>query len=477
MLTRRLHVSGLTPAISENDLKIRFSAFGTVKAIDGVGKLDALGQPRKFAYVSLETAPDKYAKCMNVLSGSTWKGTRLRIGEAKPNYEQRLSAERAEGSAPTKKRRRISRGVHGVEAKDMSLVTLDNVKNRPGWTLAEHTRLVRPLRMRPLHPIEKPGRLISRGTNLKKRKRKLPLVRQRRQKIDPTQFGAVRLTEDMLQAELLVVVAPPPKETSATLHEPPSNTVNTVKHAQNHEQHRPPLAKSLETLDVDFVAEHSRDLALLTQLFEGKEEWDGREDDIDENGSKGDENASEAEEAINTPNDAQKDETNETNTSDESDGQESEAVGQAAPTSTTTLLKDLFLPANSAPTSLFAGMDLDLALDDEFSNWLDSGIATQAPGTSSIPHHARSDTRIPLEPEKRKIFDASTKDPYFFPLRPDEQSRGKQRDIFSVADSKGWKESLLNPASTVGSLKSLPLLDIGNKGTEMPLKGNGREGC
>lgn len=60
---RRLHVSGLTPAISLNDLANRFALFGTVKAIDGMGKLDALGQPRKFAFVSLAAPPDKLSKC------------------------------------------------------------------------------------------------------------------------------------------------------------------------------------------------------------------------------------------------------------------------------------------------------------------------------------------------------------------------------------------------------------------------------
>lgn len=63
METRRLHVSGLTPAINEKDLETRFSAFGTVKAVDGVGALDGVGQPRKFGYVSLNATPEKLAKC------------------------------------------------------------------------------------------------------------------------------------------------------------------------------------------------------------------------------------------------------------------------------------------------------------------------------------------------------------------------------------------------------------------------------
>src|ERR1700677_3755799 len=53
-ITKRLHVSGLTPSITTTDLTHRLSKFGTVKDLDGFGKLDALGQPRKFGYVTLE---------------------------------------------------------------------------------------------------------------------------------------------------------------------------------------------------------------------------------------------------------------------------------------------------------------------------------------------------------------------------------------------------------------------------------------
>lgn len=63
MQTRRFHVSGITPAISTTELATRFAAFGTVKAIDGLGALDGLGQPRKFAYLTLEATPDKFSKC------------------------------------------------------------------------------------------------------------------------------------------------------------------------------------------------------------------------------------------------------------------------------------------------------------------------------------------------------------------------------------------------------------------------------
>ena len=63
LITKRLHVSGLTPALTANDLSQRLSSFGTVKALDGFGLLDGLGQPRKFGYITIETTPAKLAKC------------------------------------------------------------------------------------------------------------------------------------------------------------------------------------------------------------------------------------------------------------------------------------------------------------------------------------------------------------------------------------------------------------------------------
>lgn len=62
-VTKRLHVSGLTPSITLNDLSTRLGMYGTLKALDKFGEVDALGQPRKFAYVTLETTKGKLGKC------------------------------------------------------------------------------------------------------------------------------------------------------------------------------------------------------------------------------------------------------------------------------------------------------------------------------------------------------------------------------------------------------------------------------
>ncbi|KAG8758644.1 hypothetical protein FRC14_007699 [Serendipita sp. 396] len=143
MQTRRLHVSGLTPAISEADLRARFSVFGNVKTVDGVGKLDGLDQPRRFAYVSLEATPDKHSKCLNILSGATWKGAKLRIGEARPDFTPRLEKERGENGHPATPRK-FTRGVTGVESKNMTLVTLQNATQRGGWKVTSLHHLCLP---------------------------------------------------------------------------------------------------------------------------------------------------------------------------------------------------------------------------------------------------------------------------------------------------------------------------------------------
>jgi hypothetical protein len=62
-ISKRLHISGLTSAISADDLTRRLGSFGKVTALDGLGALDALGQQRKFAYATLETTPSQLQRC------------------------------------------------------------------------------------------------------------------------------------------------------------------------------------------------------------------------------------------------------------------------------------------------------------------------------------------------------------------------------------------------------------------------------
>src|ERR1700754_2300228 len=88
-ISKRLHISGLTPSLSVADIYTRFSGFGTVSNATGFGSLDANETPKKFAYLTLDANEDKLKRCLSSLSGTIWKGAKLRVGEARPDFKER----------------------------------------------------------------------------------------------------------------------------------------------------------------------------------------------------------------------------------------------------------------------------------------------------------------------------------------------------------------------------------------------------
>ncbi|KAI6008083.1 hypothetical protein EDC04DRAFT_2907310 [Pisolithus marmoratus] len=207
LVTKRLHISGLTPSITSTDVLRRLSTFGSVKSLDGFGKLDALGDPRPFAYATLEGKEKDLARCMNVLSGSTWKGTKLRIGEAKPDYRQRIDYLNSRSPPPPRATRsKRHQLVVASPVLDTPLSRDDAVKT-PGWVMLPSGRIIRPMRMRPERPLEPMhamgGVQRTRGQSGEKgkkgRKRKDPLLRARRRMIDPTKWDSTYLTGALLE--------------------------------------------------------------------------------------------------------------------------------------------------------------------------------------------------------------------------------------------------------------------------------------
>jgi len=72
------------------------------------------------------------------LSGTTWRGAKLRLAPAKPDYAARIAKENEAASAaavaatddtPPKKRKRVH-GTQGHETSDMNVVTVDNYESR-----------------------------------------------------------------------------------------------------------------------------------------------------------------------------------------------------------------------------------------------------------------------------------------------------------------------------------------------------------
>ncbi|KAL8292785.1 hypothetical protein RQP46_001397 [Phenoliferia psychrophenolica] len=160
----RLHISGLAPTTKPADLVSRFTSFGSiVDGENGVGGLgtDANGLPRTFAFVTLETTKAKLAKCTSMLSGSMWKGHKLRIALAKPDYMTQMAAEREalqNGTAkgPKRKKRKANPDPNiGEMARRFELVTADNCAKHSGWTLdpSPTPAPLFPLLTRPSHPL------------------------------------------------------------------------------------------------------------------------------------------------------------------------------------------------------------------------------------------------------------------------------------------------------------------------------------
>lgn len=85
-ITKRLHISGLTPAITKEDLQKRLSSFGTVKSLDGFGLLDGVGRPRKFGYITLETTVPQLSKCTVFVS--TWMPPPCSMNIIRSEYPQ-----------------------------------------------------------------------------------------------------------------------------------------------------------------------------------------------------------------------------------------------------------------------------------------------------------------------------------------------------------------------------------------------------
>lgn len=165
---------------------------------------------------------------MNLLSGTTWKGTKLRIGEAKPDFHARcvfftiLTSQKKNSSGThrisreienvtaerPKKRRRFA----GSLASDMSLVTPENVHLRQGWHVTPLGRLIRQMRMRPIRPLPPPVPQTStrkKDADAKKRPKrrfKQALNRARRRTINPLRWGSQHLKGAFLDSRNVIIV-------------------------------------------------------------------------------------------------------------------------------------------------------------------------------------------------------------------------------------------------------------------------------
>lgn len=209
VVVKRLHVGGLTDQITTKDLAERFARYGKVDAVEAPGP-DGLGEPRRFAYLTLTATPQDIRKCIGSMQGGVWRGAKLKIAEAKPRWdqpvvpqeltaEQQKALERKVKRRKTKVRERRLAAVNGNrQTGDMSLVNEANFDGpyKKHWRAASDHRLVRPIFTRPTHPISMHS---DAGLGKREKSRSSAPTRARRTYLDPVRYGSRHATEDALE--------------------------------------------------------------------------------------------------------------------------------------------------------------------------------------------------------------------------------------------------------------------------------------
>lgn len=205
VVVKRLHISGLTPHFSREALRERLASYGRV--LDLVGCEDSftngVGQRQPYAFATIETTPPQLARCLNTLSGAIWKGAKLRVGEARPLWHDRLAKERASAQDEAlrakeherQKRRLRKRPWIGREAETMQPVTLERVHaGEWGWKVTPAGHLVRPMHMRWTRPLPRPADADPPSRQAPARRR-APCTT-----IDPTRYRREHLAGPMFDA-------------------------------------------------------------------------------------------------------------------------------------------------------------------------------------------------------------------------------------------------------------------------------------
>ncbi|KAJ7694599.1 hypothetical protein B0H17DRAFT_1159120 [Mycena rosella] len=506
-ITRRLHIS-FTPSVPSSSseelaksLTTHLSKFGTVKSVDGLGKQDSVGLPRKFGFISIEGAEASIAKCVNSLSGSIWKGVKVRVGDARPDFEQRIAQENA--AEPPPPRRKRKRG--GVLAEDMSLVTPENAAERAGWKVSEMGRVMRPVRIRPERPLpppltssapKKPATSKDKDAAAKPKKRRDPDSRARKRTIDMTRWGSVHLkgifledaglrtadpelsqdeVEGMVEVDLTdsdndsddggvqsvavnaqlaaptvkitpdaAVAAPKVKPTPAVVLAAPAVKPTAVAGPKV----APTAPTTVSDADVDLVQEKTHALSLLNSLFGGTDkDWGGRESvgsDVDE------EELLKIGGTINTQGDEDAIEfvPMDVDVQESAPSPKIAEVALALPpppkkVTQATKLKDLFVSREEdAGFSLLGHLDLDLELDDEL------GLGVPTDHTPAAARYPQFEREIAAAAPGYAAHTLDPKQALFFPLPTSFSSsseagmgfstKARLRDVLDVGKDYGW---------------------------------------
>lgn len=241
--------------------------------------------------------------------------SKLNLVQGFANNRKRHTLEKVatEAEEPPRKRSRVQ----GVFSADMSLVTPDNVDKRGGWKKTPLGRILKPVRIRPDHPLPPTmeeavasKKALKKNTNPKGKRIKLkpPPTRARKVTIDVTKWGSTQLKGMFLESQasgvstgaMDIVEEQESSDEDSTSSEaeeevlPPPVTKPVMQRTVPILPIEKPTPKSVvpqpPTLPVaapgvDLSTEKKQTLDLLSSIFGGNDDWDGRESvgsDIDE---------------------------------------------------------------------------------------------------------------------------------------------------------------------------------------------------
>ncbi|SAL99168.1 hypothetical protein [Absidia glauca] len=146
---KRIYVGGLPSSVTPDQLQDRFAKFGSISNVTIA--LNDDGQCRGFGHFTIDTTAKQWTSCLSVYNGSRWKGEKMRLEESKPDYIQRKrqDEEKAALKAEKKRKREVRwNKSDGFFARDMSLVTDNNVNTRAGkWKRGRYGRAIAVMRL------------------------------------------------------------------------------------------------------------------------------------------------------------------------------------------------------------------------------------------------------------------------------------------------------------------------------------------
>lgn len=235
-----------------------------------------IDQPTPHSHATTWTSASRTG--VNTLSGTTWKGARLRLAPAKPDFAARWSKEHDAASAepPPAKRRKRLRGAHGRECGDMAPVTPESAPRHPGWRTTPLGHLVHPVRMRPARPLPPPPGEQGKEKETEKKKKKVKVrpvpTRARRRLLDPTRWGATHLSGALLENAVVSELA----QRRVAVEASSSSVDDEDEDEENDAAEAAAPSKALDAISTTLRDEASQSRKLLDALFAGTESDDWR---------------------------------------------------------------------------------------------------------------------------------------------------------------------------------------------------------